>query len=328
MSRDGADLRRLLASRPVYMSPDEARSDVILAAAAAVFGSILIGLISGLPLYPRTGLLGAAVAIFWIFALTGLVPLLLAKYRGDGVQAFGLDGPRDQWRRGLVLALPVVALGVLNEFVATGGLGPSLLGRIGGATGGTPSLAPLGLPGPVAMVLASVELLALVLGGLLLTTFLAVRGREGFRPVDLSLTQAVRTFGMGCAGVALVTGGLRSLGPDVRIASVLLQVATLVALVLLADRLVPLGPTVPRGAVLAPLVVIAVAHVFTVGGGLLFGNPLIGLHNASLGAGTAVVIAAMVAARRMAWAAVPLVVALHWWPSCLSPVAFERAVGC
>lgn len=310
------------------MSPDEARSDVILAAAAAVFGSILIGLVSGLPLYPRSGLLGAAVAIFWIFALTGLVPLLLARYRGDGMRAFGLDAPRVNWQRGLILAAPVAALGALNEFVATGGLAPSLLGRVGGATGGSPSLAPLGLPSPLAMSLGAVELVVLVLGALLLTTFLAVRGREGFRPVDLSLTQALRTFGMGCAGVALVTGGLRSLGPDVRVVPVLLQVAALAVLVLIADRLVPLGPTVPRGAVLAPLAVIAVAHVFTVGGGLLFGNPLIGLHTAALGAGPAVVIAVLVSARRMAWAAVPLIVALHWWPSCLSPVAFERAAGC
>ena len=310
------------------MSPDEARSDVILAAAAAVFGTFLVGLISGLPFYPRTGVLGAVVAIFWLFALTGLVPLLLAKYRGDGIRAFGLDGPRENWQRGLLLAIPVVILGVLNEFVATGGLGPSLLGRIGGATGGTPALAPIGLPGPFAMSMGAVELLVLVVGALLLTTFLTIRGREGFRPTDLALTQALRTFGMGCAGVALVTGGLRSLGPDVRFTSVALQVTALVVLVLLADRLVPLGPTIPRGAVLAPMIVIAVAHVFTVGGGLLFGNPLIGLHNAALGAGSAVVIAVMVSARRMAWAAVPLVVALHWWPSCLSPVAFERAAGC
>ena len=100
------------------------------------------------------------------------------------------------------------------------------------------------------------------------------------------------------------------------------------ALVLVTDRLVPIGPTVPRGAVLAPMVVVAVAHMFALGGGLLFGNPLIGLHAGGLAAGTTVVIAVLVSARNMAWAVVPLLIAVHWWPTCLSPVPISQAPGC
>lgn len=315
-----AGATRSAASVPaVFIGPDEARSDVILAAAAAVLGTFLIGLVSRLPLYPRSGLLGDLVAVFWIFALTGLVPLLLARYRGDAMRAFGLDAPRGAWRRGLVLVVPIVALGVVNALLVAGDPTTAVLGRIGRA---------LASPVPAAAGLAAVELGAFVLGGLLLTTFLTVRGREGFRPVDLSLTQVLRTYGMGCAGVALVGGLLRSLGPDVRFGSVLLEVAALVALILLSDRLIPLGPTVARGAVLAPMIVIGVAHLLTLGGGLLFGNPLIGLHAGGLAAGTATVIAVLVSARNMAWAVVPLLVAVHWWPTCLSPVPLPQAPGC
>ena len=303
----------------MFIEPDEARSDVILTAAAAVLGTFLIGIVSRLPLYPRTGLLGALVAVFWVFALTGLVPLLLARYRGDNLRAFGLDAPRPAWRRGLILVLPVAALGVVQALLVAGDPLTAVLGRVGRG---------LGSPTPVVAGFAVLELVALIIGGVLLTTFLAVRGREGFKPVDLSLVQALRTYGMGTAGVALVAGLLRSLGPDVRVGSVLLEVAALVALVLLADRLVPLGPTVPRGAVLAPMVVVAVAHLFALGGGLLFGNPLIGLHAGGLAAGTAVVVAVLVSARNMAWAVVPLLIAVHWWPTCLSPVPISQAPGC
>ncbi len=303
----------------MIIESDEARSDVILAAAAAVLGNFLIGIVSQLPLYPRSGVPGMLVAVFWIFAVTGLVPLLLAQYRGDGVRAFGLDAPRAAWRRGLLLVVPVVVLGVLQALLVGGDPLGAALGRIGQA---------LAAAAPLGSAMAVLELVALIIGGVLLTTFLTVRGREGFKPVDLSLTQALRTFGLGAAGVALVAGLLRSLGPQVGTGAVLLEVGALVALVLLADRLVPLGPTVPRGAILAPMVVVAVAHLFALGGGLLFGNPLIGLHAGGLAAGTAVVVAVMVSARHMAWAVVPLLIAVHWWPTCLSPVPISQAPGC
>jgi hypothetical protein len=312
----------------VHISSDEARSDVILTAATTLFGGFVLTLVTQLPLYPRRGILGLLVGIFWIFALTGLVPLLLARYRGDGLRAFGLDAPRDGWRAGLVLLVPVVLLGVLREFVATGSLLPALLGRLGGATGGSPVVVGTTALGPVEIAFSALQLVALTFGALLLTTFLTIRGRDGFRPVDLSLAQAVRTFGMGAAGLALLTGLVRSIGPDTRIVTVLLQVAALVAMVLLADRLVPLGPTFPRGAVLAPGIVVMLAHVFATGG-LFRGNLLAGLHTGALGAGTAVVIAVLIATRRRAWAVVPLLLALHWWPSCLSPLALEvGAAGC
>jgi hypothetical protein len=312
----------------MHLSPDEARSDVILAAAATLFGGFVLTLVTRLPLYPRSGILGLLVGVFWIFALTGLVPLLLARYRGDGVRAFGLDGPRDGWRAGLVLLLPVAVLGILRELISTGALAPALLGRLGGATAGSPVV--LGTPrlGLVELAFSALQLVALTAGALLLVTFLTVRGREGFRPVDLALTQTLRTFGMGAVGLALLLGLVRSIGPDARVVPVLMQVAALGVLVLLADRMVPLGPTFPRGAVLAPGVVVLLSHVFATGG-LFRGDLLAGLYTGALGAGTAIVVAVLIATRRRAWAVVPLMVALHWWPSCLSPLAFEiGTAGC
>jgi hypothetical protein len=309
----------------VYVSAEDSRSDVILAAATTLFGWFAVSILAQLPFYPRRGLVGLVLQVVWVFVLTGLVPWLLARYRGDGLAAFGLDGPRSAWRAGLVLAAPVVALGVLREVVLGRELGPgtvagAVLGRIGGARGPSPAL----VDGPALTLDAVFQALlfvALTAGAILLVPFLAVRGREAFRPTDVSLTELLRTFGMGAAAVALVLGLVRSLvaAPPL---TVLLQVVALGAIVLLADRLVPVGPTTTRTAVLTPVIVVVVAHVLAAGG-IFRGDLLTGLYTGALGAGTAAVVAVLVVSRTRAWAVVPLLVALHWWPSCLSPLTFD-----
>jgi hypothetical protein len=313
----------------VYVSAEDSRSDVILAAATTLFGWFAVSILAQLPLYPRRGLLPLLLQLVWVFVLTGLVPLLLAKHRGDRAAAFGLDAPRAAWRTGLVLALPVVALGVLRQLVLARDLDldtltGALFGRIGGARLASPAIADgTGLFG-LATFLQAALFLALTAGALLLVPFLTVRGRDAFRSPDVSLTELLRTFGVGAAGVALVLGLLRSFVAASPV-TVLLQVGTLVAVVLLADRLVPggpSGPTTTRAAVLTPVVVVVVAHVLA-SGGIFRGDLLTGLYTGALGAGMAAVIAVMVETRVRAWAMVPLVVALHWWPSCLSPLTLD-----
>jgi hypothetical protein len=318
----------LLASGAVYLSPDDSRSDAILAGATTLFGGFAVGILSSLPFYPRAGLVALLLGIVWVFALTGLVPLLLARYRGDRIAAFGLDAPRAAWTTGLVLAVPIVVLGVLRQLVVAGSVSGAFLGRIGGASIGSPVIGDSsgGILG-LGAVLQAVLFLVTTAGALLLVTFLTVRGREAFRSPSVSLTELVRTFGMGAAAVALVLGLVRSIGAA-RLLPVVLHVVVLATLVLLADRLVPAGRESTRAAVLTPVVLVAVSHVFAFGG-LFRGDLLAGLYTGALGAGTAAVIAVLVETRSRAWAVVPLVVALHWWPSCLSPLALELgAAGC
>jgi hypothetical protein len=301
----------------VYLSPDDARSDVILAAAATVLGGFAVAFLTRLPLYPQRGLLAMLLGVVWILALTAVVPLLLSRYRGDRAAAFGLDGPRGAWVGGLVLAVPVALVGIVLELFRSGQVTDVLLGRIGTAA----RLATLFDAAATTTVVAGLRFAALTVGTLALVGFLAVRGREAFRPTDVSLTQLVRTLGMGAAGAALVLGLLRSLGPG-RPVPVLVNAVGLAVLVLLADRLVPAGRDVPRAAIVTPVVVVVVAHVFAAGG-LFRGDLPLALYTGALAAGTATVIAALALTRDRAWAILPLAVALHWWPTCLSPLALE-----
>jgi len=304
----------------MYVSREDARSDVILAGATTLFGGLVIGLLSRLPLYPRQGLVAIALDLAWIFVLTGLVPWLLARHRDDIPGAFGLDAPRAGWRAGLILVVPIVVLGVLRQFVALGAVGTTLLGRIGGA--GYPGLAAV-----TALVVGLVSFAVTTVGAVLLTSFLVTRGREAFRSPDVSLTELLRTFGIGACGAALVLGLVRTIGRG-GLLSMLLQVAGLAALVLLADRLVTGRRTAPRAAVLTPVVLFTVAQVFAFGG-LFRGDLLSGLYGGALAAGTVTVTAVLLETRDRAWAIVPLYAALHWWPSCLSPLPWEFALaGC
>jgi hypothetical protein len=317
----GIGQRRPASVRPVYVSQEDSRSDVILAGAAALFGGLAVGILAQLPIYPRRGVLALLLDVAWVFVLTGLVPLLLAKHRGDRIAAFGLDAPRAAWNAGLVLALPIVVMGVLRQLVLAGSPLGALLGRIGNVASPAMGVGALGVGGLVQVGL----FVTTSLGALLLIAFLTVRGRTAFRSSEVSLTELLRTFGMGAAGVALVLGALRSLG-TARLLPVLLHVVTLAVLVLLADRQVPVGPATPRAAILTPVVFVVVSHVFATGG-LFRGNLLTGFYTGALAAGTATVIAVLIESRARAWAILPVIVALHWWPSCLSPLAIELGIG-
>lgn len=314
---EGSPARGLLASPGVYLSPEDARSDVILAGATTLFGGFALQLLTRLPFYPRPGVLASVLSIGWVFALTGLVPLLLARYRGHGAAAFGLDRSRETWRSGLILAAPVALIGAALGLAQTGLPLSAVLGRLG-----VPVTAMgAGTSAAVALLIALGQFVALSAGALLLVTFLTTRGRDAFRTTEVSLTELTRTFGMGAALLALGVGLLRALGPGALLPTVL-QVLALMAVVLLVDRQVSPGMVAPRTAVLTPVVVVLVIHVFATGG-LLRGDLLTGVYAGALGAGSATAIAVLIETRWRAWAVLPLVLALHWWPTCLSPLAFE-----
>jgi hypothetical protein len=304
----------------VFIDADDAKTDVILAAALAVLGPTLLGFVTRLPLLPRAGVGAVVVELVSLALLTLLVPLWSARYRRDGAAAFGFADDRGHLRlagttstlaAAVQLAAPAVVLGVVLAALLSSRLAVIPLGRVGLALGTTSPA--------VGVVLTLAQVAVLSAGALLLTGFLGVRGRAGFpRSPDVSLTELVRTLGLGATGIALLTGLVRiATGADVRI--VALNLIALVAVLLVVDRIVPYGVAVPRTSVAAPLVVVVLMQTFAAGG--LFGGGLLtGLHRGALAAGVVLAVTSLAATRRGVLAAVPLVVAVHWWPTCLSPL--------
>ncbi|MBW3576345.1 MAG: hypothetical protein KY462_01120 [Actinobacteria bacterium] len=297
----------------MWTNPEEARSDFVLAAATALFAPLVFLLIRGVLPFLTTGLLGLAVNVALVFAAYGLVPLLLARYRGDGASAFGLDGPRRGTAPGLLLAVPIVFVGVVYQWSQ-----PTAV--LDGQPVRDQWLALLGnlavLPGgATASVLTLLGFVAAFAGAVLLYTFLAVKARDGFAQNDIGQLQALRTFGMGAAIGALVVGMLGTLAGRVSIARALLDAGALMAVVLIADRLVQPGARTTRATVLAPAIVALI-----IGIELFSGNFLTTLRVALLGAGTVIVAAVLVETRRYAWAVVPLFAALILYPTGLRPV--------
>jgi hypothetical protein len=123
---------------------------------------------------------------------------------------------------------------------------------------------------------------------------------------------------MGAALLALVTGLLRvPLGASgVRVVS---NAVALVVLVLIADRLLDAGAAAPRLAVLLPAGLALYLHVTSLGFAL-------GLQAGALAAGTTVVMAVIVLSGRGTRLLVPLALALHVWPTCLSPLTLGRGL--
>lgn len=312
----------------MWMSTEDARSDVILAGATAVFGTAVLNLVARLPFYPRDGIAGDLLRLVWLFALTGLVPYLLTRYRKLGPESYGFETGRAGWSQGLLLAVPIVIAGVLRGLPVRGSVMHALLGRLSPRTAGDPTIVDPGGAGAnlLADGVIAVALVALLaVGALLLYGFLTVRGRDAFAQRDLSATEAIRTFGLIAVGSALVFGLLEAIGPTLSVVGVLINVAALLALVLLGDRLVPHGAGTVRAAVLTPVIVAFLAHVL-----LLFRDDLLfALYSASLAAGMVVVLASIIEGRAYAWAIVAPIVATAIYPTCLSTLPYATSpFGC
>jgi hypothetical protein len=281
---------------------DEARSDIALTIAMLVFGPLVLGGLRG-----GSGTIGVLLDLTVALTLTALVPLLLIRSRA-GTRAGGaigrtlaLDGAPSGAAIGIPLALPVALAGVVAMLTAGATPGAALLGRLSGA------------PLQVAQVAA------LTVGSTVLVVFLVRRGVEAFpRSPEWTLRRLLRTVGMGSVGVALVAGLLRvPLGASpTRVAA---NAAALATLVLLADRTVVSGRAVPRLALFLPAGLALYLHVSAFG-------LSIGLQAGALAAGVTVVVGAAALSARGAWPVVPLMVAVHLWPTCLSPLSLARGL--
>lgn len=309
----------------MWLNTEEARSDFILAASALVFGTLVVDFLFRLPFYPG-GQLSMWLTPVWVVLLMIVPPRFLANYRDQGNEAFGLIGDRSGLGDGILLAAPLVAAGYVRGFSGGNVLG-ALLGRLQGfaATGG--SLAPLDL---LTLLLGVIVLTAAGIGVMLLFGMLVVRARDGFRATDMPLLEGLRTYGLGAVGVGTVLGLLISLtgaGPPAW--AVLLDAGAMVAVILLTDRLVASGDRTSRATMLAPAIVAMVAFIFSMGGGLFSENLAVSLYRGAMAASFAVVLAVLIETKRAAWAAVPLVAAMVWAPTCATlPVAPFISLGC
>ena len=277
---------------------DEARSDVALTVAALVFGPLLLGSLRG-----GSGLLGVLLNVAVVLALTALVPLLLIRSRAGGraggrsiARGLALDASPVGLRRGIVLAVPAALAGIVGMLTAGATPGAALLGRLSGAP------------------LQAVQVVAFSVGAMVLTVFLVRRGAEAFpRSPEWTLRRLLRTVGAAAAVVALVAGLVRvPLGASAP--RVLANALALLAIVLVADRIVDAGRTAPRLAVFLPAGLALYLHITGFGFG-------VGLQAGALAAGTTAVIGTLALGRDGAWPAVPLALAVHLWPTCLSPLA-------
>ncbi|MDQ4129917.1 MAG: hypothetical protein M3133_02820, partial [Actinomycetota bacterium] len=234
----------------MWEHPEEARSDFILAAAAAILGPLLLRLLApfGLEAVGSWGLIGGAVFGVLVFAFTGLVPLLLARYRRGGLAAFGLDAPRNAMSAGVLVAVPLVAVGAVEWWAVTGSLPWALAGVFAG-------------PPPRVFIA-----LAAFVGSVLLFTFLTVKARDGFARTELAQLQVLRTSGLAASGAALVVGLLLLPIGRVTLVETFLDPLALVAVVLLADRLVQPRVTTSRATILGPAIVALLLQVELFGG--------------------------------------------------------------
>ncbi len=309
----------------MWMTTEDARSDFILAAVMAFFVPQLLQFLILLLSFVNQiafGLLNSLLAASWfqalilivsVWAITGLMPLYLARYREQGASAFGLDHEGAAIGPGILLALPIPA-----TFITSRALGPSptvggsLVDRTIDASLGTIALLSLDL---IALIQNLVLIVLIFVGPLLLVSFLHVRARDGFREVTISLTEALRTFGMGAVAAGFVLGLLNVVAANIGFLQLVFNTLGLAALVLIADRLVEPGVTTSRAAIVAPGVAILIATIVLRGGGLFSANLLADLFNGTMAAGFAIVVSVVLQTRRYAWSVVPMFAAAAIWPA-------------
>ncbi len=300
------------------MNSEDARSDFVLAAAAAVLLPFLADLATAIPFYPAGGSFARHLLdVAWSAVHLMLVPLIIVRYREQGLAGFGLSGDRRVIGQAAILALPLVALGILRGYVRRGSVS-AIGGQFALALPGSPAV---GGGADVGEILARVlGIVVVAIGSVVLIGFLINRAEDAFRQVGIPLVEALRTYGMGAAAVSAVFGLLAIAGRSLSFGLAAGATLALGALVLLADRLVYGNMSTNRSTILAPAIAVLVFHVLATGG--VFGGDLVfGLWWGSLGFGLVVVAACLAQTRATALAFVVPLLAAALYPTCISPIS-------
>lgn len=178
----------------MYASPEDARSDLLLAAAVFVFGPVLLSLL--LVVIPLTRIPGmsAVLPVVLPVLVTAAVPVAMMRYRGEGWASIGLGTPRSGLGAGALLALPIVVASILSV-VALGGV----------PTDALPALA-FERPGWLLLVLTR---LVTWLGLALLVAYVTTKARDAFRLDFSTIPEGMVRIGRILAIVVAVAAGLR-----------------------------------------------------------------------------------------------------------------------
>lgn len=292
------------------MWTEDARSDFVLVVAAVVLGGLLLDFVARIPGYPSGGIVGLALLTAWVAAVTAWPPVALTRYRDLGVAGYGLSRDRGEVASGLVVAAPLLVVGVVRGAL-DGGTLQTLLGR------GAEYALRLPEGQQVTAIPVSVLLVVVVaVSSILCFGALTHRSRDAFRGPEMPVREALRTYGMIGAGAGLLLGLLAAAAGSVSALGALLDALAVAGTVLAADRLVDARDRAPRWALVAPPIVAAVLCVFSLGGFLFNPNLLPGLHRGALAFSLVTAFAALLETRRAAWAAVPLALVAAWAPTC------------
>ncbi|MDX1511336.1 MAG: hypothetical protein R3249_08315 [Nitriliruptorales bacterium] len=313
----------------MYLSTDVARSDFILAAAFLVLGPLALFVVA-IPVETVTGLAITSndwVALALIVLVTVGFPRWLTLKRGDGLAGFALDGAPSAIGPGAILAVPLLVAWFVTQWQPLGpsagvGLVDVLLGRLSGALVPNPTVGAAFTVDVGERLFRAAQTVVVFVGSVALWSFLVGRASRGFHSPERSTTQALRTYGIGAAGAAFVIGTMWSLAAGRRPVVVLANVLALVAIILLTDRMIGVGPLTTRATFIGPIIVLVYLQVQQGGADLGFN-----LYAAALSAGHLVVFATLIEARRKAWAALPMLAAASWIPGCSSLLHWGTSIG-
>lgn len=281
----------------MYTSPDEARSDLFLAAAVYVFGDLVLNLLLEILGLNRF----APIVYFQVLVvpllITVAVPAMLIRFRKERIADYGWDGSLPAFAQGVVAAAPIVVVSV----------GTALLRGGGG----------LGMP-VVDVFLGGSALFAVgrflsVVGLVLLGVYCTVKARDAFRVDPKYLTTAfteiakwVALVGAVATTLLLLTFLTRGVGlvGGVEIA---LMPAAVAAAGFLVHRQLRTSQLTSRAIMLTPTI------LFAVGIGLLQFEAMAfvaGLWRGAMYAGVGLIAGALLESRRSALAPIGLGVAV------------------
>lgn len=272
----------------MYISPDDDRSDLFLAAAVYLLGGEILGVL--LRRIPIPATIGPFIGFLLAVATTILVPLWLMRYRKQRLSEFGFDKSFPALGTGLVVSLPVAAAYAI----------PALVAR-----------APLTDVLPVGIAVTHgvfVDIFLQVLAGIcvvLLAIYTTVKARTAFRtdpayirPTMLQLARYTAIAAGVVSALLFLTAVLRGGDPATAIEVVVVPLGV-AGSGYLAYRSIQGSQLTSRSTLLTPMVVLAVGSFVILGPATEF---VYGLWRAALLAGIGLVVGTLLESRRTAWA--------------------------
>lgn len=296
----------------MYLSSDEARSDLFLSAAVYVVGPMIFGFVFRVTRLLTLPVVSEVLQLAVAVATTVLVPYLLIRYRKQRLSEFGFGAGRaTPMLNGLLAVAPVVVVGYASEWLMTGSAvaaSPLLTAIAGGTEAGLDGM--LGVR--FLVVLRFIDLV----GRALLAVYCTVLAREAFRgdPAYLRTTaqHLGRIIGIGLAAATLlllanfVTGTFDIGG----LLTLLLQPVGVAAAVVIAIWRAKVSRLTMRPVLITPAVIFPIG---TIALGVVRNSPVqlvTSIWQALLLAGIGLVIGLLVESDRSVWGPVVIGVAL------------------